>query len=583
MYISAELARFCPTTALTYNMHSQTVLWTGILADDLDMPADVREHHEQRRRELYRWILDDGAIMSQPLSEGIARGATAGVATTATPAPGGFLVNGRKVFASLAGAAARLQLHLPRPRRGGPALPLGARRQPGVEIVGDWDTLGMRGTDSRTLVFKDAFVAADDELLPTGLLRPARGALAARLPDAHADLHRAHARRRRLRAGLPRQQRRRPASPLAATCRPKQWAWAEIQIAWERSRSLWECAVAEAGLDPSPEQLRRAWAASYTAMETAPAVAALAIRACGGGSLMRNLPLEQHYRDARCGSRHAALERRGVPRAARPLRPLRRARGSPPCLSRATSTRRRSRGARPAPGRSCCSCTDSGRRAPASIRSSRRSPPRYRCVAWDMPGYGASPAARRRALVRAPGRCRRRADRHARRAQRAHLAGLSMGGQIALHTALRHPGCVRSLALLDSSPAFGLDGTDPEAWKRLRLDALDAGETPASMAEPVLRSIMAPGVGRRRGRGGRRVDDAHLARRTARGRRVPALARRHATASARSRRRRSCWSASTTRRRRSPTPRRSPPASRGRGCRSSRAPATSRTSRRPAP
>jgi pimeloyl-ACP methyl ester carboxylesterase len=51
---------------------------------------------------------------------------------------------------------------------------------------------------------------------------------------------------------------------------------------------------------------------------------------------------------------------------------------------------------------------------------------------------------------------------------------------------------VRSLALLDSSPAFGLDGTDPAAWKRLRLDALDAGETPASMAEPVLRSIMAP-------------------------------------------------------------------------------------------
>jgi alkylation response protein AidB-like acyl-CoA dehydrogenase len=82
----------------------------------------------------------------------------------------------------------------------------------------------------------------------------------------------------------------------------KQWAWAEIQIAYERSRSLWECAVAEAGLDPDPEQLRRAWAASYTAMETAPEVAALAIRACGGGSLMRNLPLEQHYRDARCGS-----------------------------------------------------------------------------------------------------------------------------------------------------------------------------------------------------------------------------------------------------------------------------------------
>ena len=118
---------------------------------------------------------------------------------------------------------------------------------------------------------------------------------------------------------------------------------------------------------------------------------------------------------------------------------------------------------------------------------------RYRCVAWDMPGYGVSPplagglafaalADQVAGLIEALGETR------------AHVAGLSMGGQIALHTALRHPGRVRSLALLDSSPAFGLDGTDPEAWKRLRLDALDAGQTPESMAEPVLRSIMAPGA-----------------------------------------------------------------------------------------
>src|SRR4029078_12488902 len=46
----------------------------------------------------------------------------------------------------------------------------------------------------------------------------------------------------------------------------------------------------------------------------------------------------------------------------------------------------------------------------------------------------------------------------------------------------------------DWAPPFGLAGTDPEAWKRLRLDPLDAGETPASIAEPVLRSIMAPGA-----------------------------------------------------------------------------------------
>ena len=110
MHVSAELARFCPVTALTFNMHSQTTLWTGILADDLELAADVRERHERIRTGLYRWILEDGAVMSQPLSEGIARGATAGVATIATPVPGGFEINGRKVFASLAGVSVGLPL-----------------------------------------------------------------------------------------------------------------------------------------------------------------------------------------------------------------------------------------------------------------------------------------------------------------------------------------------------------------------------------------------------------------------------------------------------------------------------------------
>ena len=301
MHVSAELARYCPMTALTYNMHSQTTLWTGVLADDLEMPPAVRERHERIRSDLYRWILEDGAIMSQPLSEGIARGATAGVATTATPVPGGFHVSGRKVFASLAGAAHAYNFTCRVPGEEGLRFLSVRSDNPGVRIVGDWDPLGMRGTDSRTLVFEDAFVEADDELLPTGGFDQ----LAQRWPHVYLTLTPTY-------IGLTRAvvdfvqgylgSTPPPGIPARRDVPAKQWAWAEIQIAYERSRSLWECAVAEAGLDPTPEQLRRAWAASYTAMETAPEVAALAIRACGGGSLMRNLPLEQHYRDARCGS-----------------------------------------------------------------------------------------------------------------------------------------------------------------------------------------------------------------------------------------------------------------------------------------
>ena len=45
---------------------------------------------------------------------------------------------------------------------------------PGVSVVGDWDPLGMRGTVSRTLMFKDVFVPEERDadaarrLLPGG-------------------------------------------------------------------------------------------------------------------------------------------------------------------------------------------------------------------------------------------------------------------------------------------------------------------------------------------------------------------------------------------------------------------------------
>jgi alkylation response protein AidB-like acyl-CoA dehydrogenase len=37
-------------------------------------------------------------------------------------------------------------------------------------------------------------------------------------------------------------------------------------------------------------------------MNTAPEVASLAIRVCGGRSLLKTYPLERMYRDARCGA-----------------------------------------------------------------------------------------------------------------------------------------------------------------------------------------------------------------------------------------------------------------------------------------
>lgn len=115
----------------------------------------------------------------------------------------------------------------------------------------------------------------------------------------------------------------------------------------------------------------------------------------------------------------------------------------------------------------------------------------YRCVAWDMPGYGLSEPLADFSLAAAADAAGALIDRLG---GRAHVVGLSMGGMIALQLSLRHPAAVRSLAIVDSSPAFGMDGTDPDAWRAARLAPLDAGAQVPDFAEPVLRGVMGPNV-----------------------------------------------------------------------------------------
>jgi pimeloyl-ACP methyl ester carboxylesterase len=118
---------------------------------------------------------------------------------------------------------------------------------------------------------------------------------------------------------------------------------------------------------------------------------------------------------------------------------------------------------------------------------------RWRPVAWDLPGYGAS------APLGDPLTFAGLADAVARLldaagTDEAHVVGLSLGGMIAQHAALRHPARIRSLALVSTSPAFGLDGTSAVAWRAARLAPLDAGRTPAEIAPEVIDAIAGPGL-----------------------------------------------------------------------------------------
>ena len=301
MHIGAAIGAYCPMTALTFNMHTQTVLWTGVAADDLDMSDEHRTAHEALRAELYRRIIEEKALQSQPLSEGIAQGATRGFATTAERVDGGYKVNGRKIFASLSGAASDYNITCVETSEDEIMFLAISADDPGVEIVGDWDPLGMRGTVSRTLLFKDAFAADEAVLLPPGIYNQ----LAERWPYVYMTLTPAYMGLSKAVVDFVRDYMSSQAPPGVTSRRDvpqKQQGWAELQIMYEKSRALFDKVVDEARVDPTPEMVARALAASFTTMETAPEIASLAIRTCGGLSMLKEFRLEQYYRDARCGS-----------------------------------------------------------------------------------------------------------------------------------------------------------------------------------------------------------------------------------------------------------------------------------------
>ena len=253
--------------------------------------------------------MKNGAIYAQPFSEGGAAAAgTVAFGTEAQPVDGGFLVNGKKIFASLSGAADYYGI-LCTERTGDQAA---SRRNtlylavpanaPGVSVVGDWDPLGMRGTVSRTLLLKDVFVPADEMLMPQGVyfqaatrwphmfltLSPTYMGLAQAAYDFTVSY---------LRGEMP------GTPPVKRRMYPtKQIAVAEMRVTLEQTKALWFQAISEARANPTKDQVLRAYAAQHTVMENANAIATKAIRTCGGQAMLKSLALERIYRDSRCGS-----------------------------------------------------------------------------------------------------------------------------------------------------------------------------------------------------------------------------------------------------------------------------------------
>ncbi|MBS7806194.1 acyl-CoA dehydrogenase family protein [Variovorax sp. PCZ-1] len=313
MMTGAEIGRYCGATALTLNMHICSTMWTGVLSDGIAMTADQQAEHHARRHLHFKRIVEKGALYAQPFSEGTA--AAAGRAPFGTAARksvqngvSGWVINGRKIWASLSGAANYYGILCTEDIEGKNPDPRDTlyiavpAESEGLTISGDWNPMGMRGTVSRNLTFKDVFVPDDEQLMPRGVyfkaaqtwpamfftLAPTYLGIANAAYDFTVKYLRGEV------EGEPPVKRRQYPT--------KQIAVAQMRIQLENMRSIFLRAITEAKPNPSKDEKLRLYAAHYSVMEGANDIARLAIRTCGGQSMMKHLPLERLYRDSRCGS-----------------------------------------------------------------------------------------------------------------------------------------------------------------------------------------------------------------------------------------------------------------------------------------
>lgn len=142
--VIAELAKGCPATALSYSMHSHLVA------------AQVWRHHRDLPAPVLQRVADGQLCL-------ISTGASDWLDSsgTATRVDGGFIVNTRKMPASGCPAGDVLVTSIrwdDAPE--GPqvihcSIPFS---NDGVSIIETWDTMGMRGTGSHTVIVDDVFV-----------------------------------------------------------------------------------------------------------------------------------------------------------------------------------------------------------------------------------------------------------------------------------------------------------------------------------------------------------------------------------------------------------------------------------------
>lgn len=300
-----RLATAAPATALAVNMHQ---VWTGV--------AHVLKARGDSSLGFVLKEAADGEIFAFGNSEAGNDAVLFDSRTTATPLPGGgYSFTGTKIFTSLSPAWTRLGIFGkdPQGRDGEGELVHGfiTRETPGYRIVDDWDTLGMRASQSNTTILDGATVPPERifRRIPVGPGRdPLIFAVFACFETLLAAVYTGLG-ERALAVGVESVKRRTSFKNNGRTYAQDpdiRWKVAEAAMAMDTLYPQLASVAADvdALVDHGPQWFPKLVGLKVNATETARRVVDLAIRVSGGSSYFRGSELERLYRDVLAGMFH---------------------------------------------------------------------------------------------------------------------------------------------------------------------------------------------------------------------------------------------------------------------------------------
>ncbi len=296
-----RLAEGCGATALAINMHFNTV---GLLCD---LYRKFKAPNVEEK--LYR-IVKERLICAGSGSEPDNAVINLRPRTAARRVEGGWIVNGRKIFGTQSIAADLFFFEAvwdDAPERAAIITCYVAPREtPGLSFKDDWDVMGMRSTQSRSSELIDAFVPESAVVLQRPVSRSGRVTkVFAKAPFAIGAPYIGIAlAARNFTVEFMRDRKRYPLKHPMSHLPSVYNKVGEMDLLIEGARAAMWKAAAEVDRDDPVSWSRKAVAARMIAVENSVRVVDLALRAVGGASYFKRLPLERLFRDVRAGLYH---------------------------------------------------------------------------------------------------------------------------------------------------------------------------------------------------------------------------------------------------------------------------------------